>query len=92
MATHKVEGLHLVDRSRKNPSICLICGNMVGLTVACTNESCRRAYHPECAKRLNLKINVIKANNKSLLEIYCERHKKPESFEFLKDSVNNRIK
>lgn len=35
---------------------------------------------------------MIKANNKSLLEIYCERHKKPESYEYLKDSVSNRIK
>jgi hypothetical protein len=65
---------------------------MIGLTVACNNESCRRAFHPECAKRNNLSINVIKANNKALLEIYCERHKKPESYEYLKDSVSNRIK
>jgi hypothetical protein len=77
LAEGKVEGVHLIDRSKKNSSICLLCGNMVGLTVPCTNESCRRAYHPECAKRNNLKINVIKANNKSLLEIYCDRHKKP---------------
>lgn len=88
----RVEGLHRIDRSRKNMGLCLICGNMIGLTVPCNNESCRRAYHPECAKRNHLKINVIKANNKSLLEIYCERHKKPESYEFLNDSVSNRVK
>ena len=72
--------------------LCLICGNMLGLTVPCNNDSCRRSYHSECAKRNNLKINVIRANNKSLLEIYCERHKKPESYEFLNDSVSNRVK
>jgi hypothetical protein len=91
-ALGRVEGLHYIDRSRKSTGLCLICGNMIGLTVPCNNESCRRAYHPECAKRNNLKINVIKANNKSLLEIYCERHKKPESFEFLNDSLSNRVK
>lgn len=46
LAEGKVEGVHLIDRSKKNSSICLLCGNMVGLTVPCTNESCRRAYHP----------------------------------------------
>ena len=66
-ARRRVEGVHHIDRSRKNTGLCLICGNMIGLTVPCTNESCRRAYHPECAKRNHLKINVIKANNKSLL-------------------------
>ena len=62
-----VEGIHRIDRSRKNPSICSVCGNVIGLTVPCYNDSCRRAFHPECAKRNNLSINVIKANNKALL-------------------------
>lgn len=92
VAHRKVEGFHLIDRSKKNVSMCWICGNLIGLTVGCTNDNCRRAYHPECAKRNNLKINVIKANNKSLLEIYCDRHKKPECYEYLKDSISNRVR
>lgn len=82
----------MVDRNRKNMVNCSICGNMLGMTVPCNNENCRRSFHPECAKRHNLTISVIKANNKALLEIYCERHKKPESYEYLKDSASNRIR
>jgi len=61
-----VEGLHRIDRSKK-PSCCSVCGNMIGITVSCHQHNCRRAYHAECAKRNNLNINVIKANNKALL-------------------------
>jgi hypothetical protein len=92
LASERVEGMHLIDRSKKNANICAVCGNMVGITVSCNNDSCRRSFHPECAKRNGLSINVIRANNKALLEIYCERHKKPESFEYLRDSVSNRVK
>ena len=65
--TGLVEGLHLIDRARKNMNNCSLCGNMLGMTVPCNNDNCRRSFHPECAKRHSLNINVIKANNKALL-------------------------
>jgi hypothetical protein len=37
-------------------------------------------------------MNVIKANNKTLLELYCEKHKRPEIFEVLRDSSANKLK
>ena len=35
--TSKVDGIHYIDRTRKNTGICLICGNMIGMTVPCNN-------------------------------------------------------
>lgn len=39
-----------------------------------------------------MNINVIKAHNKALLEIYCERHKRSEPHEVFKDSTLTKMK
>lgn len=46
LATESVDGFHYIDRTRKNTNNCAICGNMVGITVPCNNENCRRSFHP----------------------------------------------
>lgn len=48
-----VDNIDKVDKKKAHGS-CSLCGLTFGLLVACSNETCRRFYHAECARRNNL--------------------------------------
>ncbi len=62
--------------------MCSLCGIGFGAAIPCTNESCRRFYHGECAKRHGLEMNLIRAKT-SVIELYCERHRHLNRYESL---------
>lgn len=78
-----IENIHRVDR-KKTQNSCYECGTNIGVTIPCANENCRRFYHPECAQKIDLSTCIINAQNKVLIELYCDRHRRPFIYEILK--------
>lgn len=58
--TEKIEKKKLVG-------ICSLCGLSFGAAIPCSNETCRRLYHAECARRNKLELIFIKAKTSSVI-------------------------
>lgn len=71
--------------------MCSICGTTIGVTINCATKNCRRFFHAECARVTKLNINVIKGNNTTLLEVYCDNHKFLEPCEVFKQSMISKL-
>ena len=60
---------------KKFTGTCSLCGLSFGAAVPCSNETCRRLYHAECARRNKLELILIKAKTSSVIELFCGRHR-----------------
>jgi hypothetical protein len=70
------EKLSIVKSERFNLS-CIICRTSHGAAVGCAESTCQNFFHPECARRARLKLEIV-SNKRNMGEtsflIFCPKH------------------
>ncbi|XP_058097210.1 uncharacterized protein LOC131242526 isoform X3 [Magnolia sinica] len=91
-----VGGMETISKER-DLLVCCICRRKHGVCIKCNHDDCQTAFHPTCAKRAGLHMDVKTAGGKFFQhKAYCEKHsldqkKKAESLQHGPDEVR-RIK
>ncbi|XP_058078680.1 uncharacterized protein LOC131227010 [Magnolia sinica] len=73
--------------------VCCICRRKHGVCIKCNHDDCQTAFHPTCAKRVGLHMDVKTGGGKFFQhKAYCEKHsldqkKKAESLQHGLDEV-----
>ncbi|KAM6566547.1 hypothetical protein CsatA_025675 [Cannabis sativa] len=86
-----IDGLKRISKDRWK-LLCSICGVSYGACIQCSNNSCRVAYHPLCARAAGLCVELEDEDRLHLLSFeddeedqcirllsFCKRHKQPSN-------------
>ncbi|KAL5082746.1 hypothetical protein RYX36_011167 [Vicia faba] len=83
-----IDGLSRISKDRWK-LLCSICGVSYGACIQCSNNSCRVAYHPLCARAAGLCVELENEDRLHLLSLdddedqcirllsFCKRHRQP---------------
>ncbi|CAL5191354.1 unnamed protein product [Lathyrus oleraceus] len=83
-----IDGLSRISKDRWK-LLCSICGVSYGACIQCSNNSCRVAYHPLCARAAGLCVELENEDRLYLLSLdddedqcirllsFCKRHRQP---------------
>ncbi|XP_050232395.1 histone-lysine N-methyltransferase ATX2-like [Mercurialis annua] len=86
-----IDGLNRINKDRWK-LLCSICGVAYGACIQCSNNTCRVAYHPLCARAAALCVELADEERLHLLTVdddlenqcirllsFCKRHKQPSN-------------
>ncbi|KAJ8774382.1 hypothetical protein K2173_011631 [Erythroxylum novogranatense] len=86
-----IDGLNRINKDRWK-LLCSICGVAYGACIQCSNNNCRVAYHPLCARAAGLCVELEDEDRLHLLSLdddedhhcirllsFCKRHKQPSN-------------
>ncbi|EEF34619.1 histone-lysine N-methyltransferase ATX2 [Ricinus communis] len=86
-----IDGLNRINKDRWK-LLCSICGVAYGACIQCSNNTCRVAYHPLCARAAGLCVELEDEERLHLLSVdddvedqcirllsFCKRHKQPSN-------------
>ncbi|KAJ1435470.1 Zinc finger, PHD-type [Sesbania bispinosa] len=83
-----IDGLNRISKDRWK-LLCSICGVSYGACIQCSNNSCRVAYHPLCARAAGLCVELENEDRLYLLSVdddedqcirllsFCKKHRQP---------------
>lgn len=61
-----------IDREKFRQT-CSICQTSIGVCIKCSDESCKVQFHPECARRANIHLEMI-IQYQTKFNIHCHEH------------------
>ncbi|KAL1323025.1 hypothetical protein HN51_068043 [Arachis hypogaea] len=85
-----IDGLNRISKDRWK-LLCSICGVSYGACIQCSNNSCRVAYHPLCARAAGLCVELENEDRLYLLSVdddeeqcirllsFCKKHRQPSN-------------
>ncbi|GAV58994.1 PWWP domain-containing protein/SET domain-containing protein/FYRN domain-containing protein/FYRC domain-containing protein/PHD_2 domain-containing protein/zf-HC5HC2H_2 domain-containing protein [Cephalotus follicularis] len=86
-----IDGLNRINKDRWK-LLCSICGVSYGACIQCSNNSCRVAYHPLCARAAGLCVELEDEDRLHLLSVdddeenqcirllsFCKKHRQPSN-------------
>lgn len=86
-----IDGLNRISKDRWK-LLCSICGVAYGACIQCSNNSCRVAYHPLCARAAGLCVELEDEDRLHLLSVdddeedqcirflsFCKKHRQPSN-------------
>ncbi|KAJ8755248.1 hypothetical protein K2173_019046 [Erythroxylum novogranatense] len=98
-----IDGLNRIHKDRWK-LLCSICGVAYGACIQCSNNNCRVAYHPLCARAAGLCVELEDEDRLHLLSLdddedhqciqllsFCKRHKQPSNDRPVTDERISRI-
>ncbi|KDP42889.1 hypothetical protein JCGZ_23831 [Jatropha curcas] len=97
-----IDGLNRINKDRWK-LLCSICGVAYGACIQCSNNTCRVAYHPLCARAAGLCVELEDEDRLHLLAVddeedqcirllsFCKKHRQPSNDRPVIDERINRI-
>jgi bromodomain and PHD finger-containing protein 1 len=72
---NEVEGFNCLAKDRFKIE-CIVCQKKNGAIINCDKGQCKKAFHPECARRAKLFLDVREVENTQQMgyAIFCEKH------------------
>ncbi|KAG5036295.1 Protein Jade-1 [Glycine soja] len=70
----QIDAVEGMETLQKGVDICCICHHKHGVCMKCCYGHCQTTFHPSCARRAGLYMNVRPTGGKAQHKAYCEKH------------------